>query len=352
MAFGFQALRQKQPKENMKTSKVIAGLLPCVSLLSAAWVLAASDVEDKLTKSFEAKPGGKLVVEADRGSIEVKSADANQVEIEVFRKVSRESQAKAEEILKNHEVKFSLDGNKVQVHAEFKRGLTDGGWRDKGRNLQVRYQILVPKQFNVNLKTAGGSIKVADLIGEARGQTAGGSLSFGQMDGPIYGRTSGGGISVAGCKGGVDLETSGGSIHLGEVQGDTTAHTSGGSISLKKTNGKTAVGTSGGGIEAADVRGSIDASTAGGSITANISAQPTGDCRLHTSGGSIKVSLAEKVAVDVDAKTSGGRVVTEVPVAGVVQGEHKPNVLRGKINGGGPALSLETSGGSIYLQKR
>src|SRR5256886_449366 len=350
MAFGFQALRQKQPKENMKTSKVIAGLLPCVSLLSAAWVLAASDVEDRLTKSFEAKPGGKLVVEADRGSIEVKSADADQVEIEVFRKVSRESQAKAEEILKNHEVRFSLDGNKVQVHAEFKKGFT-GGWGDKGRNLQVRYQILVPKQFNVNLKTAGGSIKVADLIGEARGQTAGGSLSFGQMDGPIYGRTSGGGISVAGCKGGVDLETSGGSIHLGEVQGDTTAHTSGGSISLKKTNGKTAVGTSGGGIEAADVRGSIDASTAGGSITANISAQPTGDCRLHTSGGSIKVSLAEKVAVDVDAKTSGGRVVIEGPVAAVAQGENKPNALRGKINGGGPALSLETSGRSIYFRQ-
>ena len=160
MAFGVQALRQKQPKKNMKTNKVIAGLLSCVSLLSAAWVLAANDVEDKLTKSFEAKPGGILVVEADRGSIEVKSADANQVEIEVFRKVSRESQAKAEEILKNHEVKFSLNGNKVQVHAEFKKGFT-GGWGDKGRNLQVRYQILVPKQFNVNLKTAGGSIKVA-----------------------------------------------------------------------------------------------------------------------------------------------------------------------------------------------
>src|SRR2546430_1088320 len=260
MAFGVQALRQKQPrqKEHMKTNKVIAGLLPCVSLLSAAWVLAASDVEDRLTKSFEAKPGGKLVVEADRGSIEVKSADADQVQIEVFRKVSRESQAKAEEILKNHEVRFSLEGNKVQVHAEFKKGFT-GGWGDKGRNLQVRYQILAPKQFNVSLKTAGGSIKVADLIGEARGQTAGGRLRFGQMDGPLYGRTS---------------------------------------------------------------------------------------------GGSIKVTLAENVAVDVDAKTSGGRVVSEVPVTAVAPGEHKPNILRGKINGGGPVLSLETSGGSIYMQKK
>src|SRR5438552_18461131 len=102
MAFGVQALRQKQPKKNMKTNKVIAGLRSCVSLLSAAWVLAASDVEAKLTKSFEAKPGGILVGEADRGSIEVKSADASQVEIDVGRKGRRENQPTADATQQTH----------------------------------------------------------------------------------------------------------------------------------------------------------------------------------------------------------------------------------------------------------
>jgi len=63
------------------------------------------------------------------------------------------------------------------------------------------------------------------------------------------------------------------------------------------------------------------------------------------------VNLPEKIGVDVDAGTSGGRVVTELAVASVVQGEHKSHVLQGKINGGGPALSLHTSGGSIHLKK-
>jgi hypothetical protein len=311
---------------------------------------AAADTEDKLTKTFEVKPGSKLVVEADRGSIEVKTADVERVEIEVTRKVGSGSRTKAEEVLKNHEVTFAQEGNIVRVRGEFVKGW-DRGWFSKGGNLQVRYQISVPKKFNLDLKTSGGSIKVADLTGEVKGQTSGGSLNFGQIEGPIHGRTSGGSISAAGCKGDVDLKTSGGGINLGGIEGNTTAHTSGGSISAKKLNGKSVVKTSGGSIDVANIKGSIEAGTSGGSVTAAISEQPSGDCRLYTSGGGIKVSLAAKVAVDVDAKTSGGRVVTELPVTTTVQGEQKKNVLQGKINGGGPLLSIETSGGSIHLQK-
>jgi DUF4097 and DUF4098 domain-containing protein YvlB len=335
----------------MKTKRTLAAWIAQCGLLMAASTLAASDVEDKLTQSYRVEPGGKLAVEADRGSIEVKSADGDQVAIEVLRKVTRENRARAEEVLKNHEVKFAQDGDTIQVRAQLNSGW-GGNWRDKGRNLQVRYLISIPKRFNVDLKTAGGSIQVADLTGHVRSQTSGGSLNFGEIEGPIFGRTSGGSISVAGCKGEVDIKTSGGSIHLGKVEGHTSAETSGGSLSIKHANGKTVVKTSGGNIDVAEVKGSLEAITSGGSITAVVTDQPSGDCRLETSGGSIKVSLSDKVAVDVDAKTSGGGVRTELPVAAVVHGEHKPNVLQGKINGGGPTLSLHTSGGGILLSKR
>jgi len=335
----------------MKINRILAASMAQCGLLLAASTLAASDVEDKLTQSYRVEPGGKLAVEADRGSIEVKSSNGDQVAIEVLRKVKGESRARAEEVLKNHEVKFSQDGDTVHVRAELDKGWASG-WRDKGRNLQVRFLISVPKKFNVDLKTSGGSVKVADLTGQARSQTSGGSLNFGQIEGPIFGRTSGGGINVAGCHGDVDIKTSGGSIHLGDVDGNINAQTSGGSLTVKQVTGKTMVKTSGGSIEVAEVKGSLEAITSGGSITASVADQPSGNCRLETSGGSIKVSLSDKVAVDVDAKTSGGGVKTELPVAAVVRGEHRPNVLQGKINGGGPTLSLHTSGGGIFLQKR
>jgi len=335
----------------MKTNSTFAAWIAQSGLLLVASTLTASDVDDRLTQSYRVEPGSKLAVQADRGSIEVKSSPGDEVAIEVLRKVKGESRDRAEEVLKNHEVKFTQDGDTVQVSAEMNKGWASS-WRDKGRNLQVRFLISVPKKFNVDLKTSGGSIKVADLTGQARSQTSGGSLSFGQIEGPIFGRTSGGSINVAGCKGDVDIKTSGGSIHLGDVDGNIAAQTSGGSLTVKQVSGKTVVKTSGGNIEVAEVKGSLEAITSGGSITASVADQPSGDCRLETSGGSIKVSLSDKVAVDVDAKTSGGGVRTELPVAAVVRGEHKPNVLQGKINGGGPTLSLHTSGGGIFLQKR
>jgi DUF4097 and DUF4098 domain-containing protein YvlB len=335
----------------MKRNSTFAALIAQSGLLLVASTLTASDVEDRLTQSYRVEPGSKLAVQADRGSIEVKSSTGDEVAIEVLRKVKGESRARAEEVLKNHEVKFTQDGDTVQVRAELSKGWASN-WRDKGRNLQVRFLISVPKKFNVDLKTSGGSIKVADLTGQARSQTSGGSLNFGKIEGPIFGRTSGGSINVAGCKGDVDIKTSGGSIHLGEVDGNIAAQTSGGSLTVKQVSGKTVVKTSGGNIEVAEAKGSIEAITSGGSITASVADQPSGDCRLETSGGSIQVSLSDKVAVDVDAKTSGGGVRSELPVTAVVRGEHKSNVLQGKINGGGPTLSLHTSGGGIFLQKR
>jgi hypothetical protein len=56
--------------------------------------------------------------------------------------------------------------------------------------------------------------------------------------------------------------------------------------------------------------------------------------------------------VDVDARTSGGRVISDLPVVSIVQGEQKKNELRGKINGGGPLITAHTSGGNVHLKKK
>ena len=59
--------------------------------------------------------------------------------------------------------------------------------------------------------------------------------------------------------------------------------------------------------------------------------------------------LNEKLAFDIDASTSGDSVHSDLPVTTI--GEMKRGRLKGKINGGGQALVLHTSGGSIHLEK-
>jgi DUF4097 and DUF4098 domain-containing protein YvlB len=317
--------------------------------LSLSTIVLRAEVEDKINKTFNAAPGGQLVLTADRGSIEVKTADVESVAIEVTRKAGGSTSA-AEERLKKHVVDFSQEGNQVTVTAKYDGGRTSG-WFGNWRDLQVHFDVTVPRKFNVDLKTAGGSIKVAALTGKVQAHTSGGSLTFGEITGPLTGRTSGGSINVAGCKGRVDVQTSGGSISLGSVDGDVTAHTSGGSINAKNLAGKAVVETSGGSIHVAEIKGQIEANTSGGSVSATLLDSPAGACSFKTSGGTVTVTLGEKLAVDVDARTTGGRVVTDLPVVSVIQGEQKKNELRGKINGGGPLITAHTSGGNVHLKK-
>jgi DUF4097 and DUF4098 domain-containing protein YvlB len=321
-----------------------------VALLALAAATARADVEDTITKSLKIQPGGQLVVGADRGSIEVKTADGGSLNVEVTRKAGG-SQARAEKILRNHAVTISQDGNKVEVRAEYK-GDKLTGWFGNGPDLQVKYTITIPCKFDVDLRTSGGSIQVADLTGNVQAQTSGGSLNFAKIAGPLSGHTSGGSITVAGCKGNADLRTSGGSLHLSNIEGDVDARTSGGSIHADKLTGTSVLKTSGGSIQVSEIKGQVEAGTSGGSITANLLAQPTGDCTFRTSGGSITVVLGEKVAVDIDARTSGGRVSSDLPVATVVQGEQAKNELSGKINGGGPLITAHTSGGGVRILKK
>lgn len=331
----------------IRLSTIAATALPLL-LLSTGPVLA--DVEDQIAKSFEAAPGGQLVVQVDRGSIDVKTADEGKVQIEVSR-TAKGSEAKAKQILKDHVITFSQNGNQVVVKAEY-TGPKTTGWFGNSPQFNVRYQITVPRKFDANLKTAGGHIEVAALTGKLEAHTSGGHLKFESIEGPVNGHTSGGSITLDGCKGLVDLHSSGGSLNLNAIEGDTTAKTSGGSIRASRLTGKSVVKTSGGSITIADIRGSIEAGTSGGSISATLTEQPAGDCSFKTSGGSITLALGPKIAAEVDLHTSAGRVSTELPVVSVVQGKPDRNELHGKINGGGPLLTAHTSGGSIRLERK
>lgn len=246
--------------------------------LAALWLVGTSQAEpQKMAESFDVKSGGTLYLSSDAGSIEVESHNRDTVEINVEKK-GRDAD--------DFEVEFAQDGNDVRVTGERNRGF--GSFK-----MSARFIVKIPENYNVELKTGGGSIELSDL------------------------------------KGTVDADTSGGSITLGRIEGDVRVETSGGSIRVE------------------EVAGNIDAHTSGGSIKAKISRQPTEDCRLTTSCGSVTAYLSPNIAVDLEASTSGGRVSSEFDV----NGSFKKRRISGTINGGGPKLVLKTSGGSVSVKE-
>ena len=308
-------------------AKKISSLMFVSTLLVA--VQAFGKIEGDLKRSFSTGKGGTLTLETDLGSIDVKTHDRDQVEIEIDFKSS--NSRKLQSFYNDFDVEFRQESKDVYVKAEYTRDQWNF-WDSIAKDIQVSFYVTLPRQYHLALSTAGGSITVSELEGQVEANTSGGSLNFGVILGPITGRTSGGSISVESCDGRVDVKTSGGSIHLGKVMGNVYARTSGGSIHVD------------------EVKGSIDAATSGGPVSAMISEQPVEDCKLQTSGGGIRITLAENIKFDVDAKTSGGGIKTDHPIS--LQGEISSSVLRGKVNGGGPLMYLRTSGGSIYLKKK
>ena len=298
-----------------------AGVALLVLACGSGALWAASSQE--IIQTFEVASGGLLKVEAERGSIEVKSGSTSQIEVRIDPKG-----LDLDDFEDKFDVRFNQTGNDVFVEIKEKGSISK--WFNFGSKGFALYAI-VPYEFSVNLMTSGGSISVVDLQGDVKSLTSGGSLQFGQIVGPIEGRTSGGSVKLTQCTGDVNVRTSGGSIQLGEVDGSVQARTSGGPIKIESAHGP------------------VTAETSGGSISARLLGQPDDDCRLSTSGGSINVTLDGNVSMTIDAETSGGRIKSDLPLT--VNGRFGQSRLEGELNGGGPELVLRTSGGSINIKE-
>jgi DUF4097 and DUF4098 domain-containing protein YvlB len=141
-------------------------------------------------------------------------------------------------------------------------------------------------------------------------------------------RTSGGSIEASRIEGSLDASTSGGSVRIDGVKGDLKAHSSGGPIHVLDAEGRVDADTSGGGVDVSFAKGNGK----GG--------------RIESSGGGITVSLDPTVHLEIDAHAEG--IHSDLPLA--MQGDISRESLHGTLNGGGPSLRLDTSGGSIHIR--
>lgn len=312
--------------------------------LALCITFAASAAGDVIRKGFNVPEGGTLRLDGAYGSIKVVTGGTG-VAVEITREAHG---SKAQRRMAGHEITFSQQGNDVVIHSKLDDDRSGWfSWRDDD-DYEVQWNIRIPARYNVNVETSAGSIDLANIGGTVDARTSGGSIKTGRLSGVSTLKTSGGSISVGGADAELNVHTSGGSILIGDTKARVEAKTSGGSITLARIDGDVVARTSGGNIKIEDAAGTVDASTSGGSIHARISRQPRGDSKLSTSGGTVTVSLAPSIRVDLDARASGGGVRSDVPVT--VIGTHEDDQIRGQINGGGPKLTLRTSGGGVRVR--
>ena len=322
-------------------------LLSACAFIAAA-LNASALTEEKIHETRAAKPGGKLVVDVDFGSIDVSPGDNDKVVVDAHRKIDSSSKEKEEEYFKAVPVSVTTEGDSVIVRAIRKHeSLAAQIWNlMRHTRTDARYTIRVPASFNADLQTAGGEISAKGLTGTIKVETSGGDLSFGSIHGDLNADTSGGDITAATCEGAINLETSGGRIEVTDGRGKLRADTSGGAVTVSNFAGDAKVESSGGKLRLAKISGKLNAETSGGAIAAILPSPVVGDVRLETSAGAITVITPPNAALTIDAETGAGTVQSDLPVARM-HADH--DSLKGTINGGGKALVLRSGAGAIEI---
>jgi DUF4097 and DUF4098 domain-containing protein YvlB len=266
------------------------------------------------SKSLAVAPSGTLTMTLEFGDVQITGVDQNTARIRILCNVNRANESDAAKILRREHVVIKQTGNTISINSCEPSSVHHFfGWNES--DLNVRYEITVPRQFGVHVETAGGNVKLDGLRGDISAKTDGGQLKFQDIDGNVDGETAGGDVYAHNCHSSVNLKTMGGNITIEEFAG----------------------------ME-------IHATTEGGSVSADFLAAPKADSRFDTSGGNVTVRLPNKAAIMLDARAEGGSVKTELAVQ--VDGELRDNNLKGTINGGGPLLKLETEGGNIEVLTR
>jgi DUF4097 and DUF4098 domain-containing protein YvlB len=270
--------------------------------------------EAYLDETVPVKPGGKLVVSLGRGSLDLRSHDADEVRIEAEARGRRAEQ-----------VHFSLTTTDRGVRFE---AVTPPWWAMMFGGIGVRVRILVPRHYSVSVHLRGGEARVDGITGSLDLRTSGGDVFLSRLIGPV------------------DVQTAGGTLEVEHVDGDMRLRSAGGATLVRDVFGAVKVDTAGGDLQLDGIDGPVEAKVAGGSASLVLLGDPEGDVR--TSGGSCDVLVQPDASFELDARTQGSSVQLDLELE-----NYRKDKSNGRVTGsrgeGGKRLKLRTSGGSVRV---
>jgi hypothetical protein len=260
------------------------------------------------------KAGGTLYVKSTRGTVDIRSHDADEVRIEA------EARGRHPE-----RVTFLLETAGDDVHFEVR---TEGWFLGIFGGTDVRARLWVPRRYSVALRSSGGDAHV-DAIG-----------------GDVELRSSGGDVALSRIEGRVTLDSSGGRVDLEHVDGDVRVRSSGGNTEMRDVYGDVDLRSSGGDLTIDGVDGAVSARMTGGSMSVVFLGDPEGE--IKGTGGSIDILVREEASFTLDAKSHGGKIELDLDLDR--ERSHDPHRVYGRRGPNeGPKLKLRCTGGGIRV---
>jgi DUF4097 and DUF4098 domain-containing protein YvlB len=120
-----------------------------------------------------------------------------------------------------------------------------------------------------------------------------------------------------------------------------------GRIKLIDLNGAVTAETTNGGVSGSGLTGAVHATTTNGGIDLDVSAVHADGISLETTNGGVSLKLPADAKADISASCVNGGISSDLTLE--KDGESSRRSLRGRLNGGGPRVSLETVNGGVRI---
>jgi len=300
------------------------------------------------TGSLQTSDGLTLRLTTDLGSVKIiplENGSAPAVRYSVH--IETDARAPLAQHLLDH---YSLSAKATSAGVEITGNLPPQSAHLSGAQIWVQFEIAVPRNYSVEVKTEAGDIDTGDIGGIASLTTQGGNIRAGRIGvGVSNARNAGPERLVA------RLETEGGHIQVQDVAGDLRAFTAGGHINAGNIAGDASLRSGGGHIRAGQIGGRADLQTDGGNITVVQAGslvsvrtgggqidfgEVRGSVRAQTGGGGIRIMY---VSGPMEVESSAGSICL-TRVAGTVRAATAGGTITAWINPDAPS-----SGGTVHL---
>jgi hypothetical protein len=297
---------------------VPVALLAC---LCAACVInvGADDVVVREEKRFSVIGRPEVTLDTFDGSIQVRSWDRDEVFVEI------DKRGPDREAIDAITVEASQEGSRIRVQARGPRVTRHFVGIGNVSSPSASFLVSVPRQLTLNVRTADGSIAVAQVNGVVDVRSADGSITGDDLTGEISMSTEDGSVRVTDAEGSVVLNSGDGSIQVTGRLDTLRVRTGDGSVVIEAAEGST-------------MKSDWDVTTGDGSIVFRVPGGFNAEIDAHSDDGSVRAEQSLR------AEASGSLER--------VQREDGRESLRGRLGSGGHAVKLRSGDGSIRVVER
>jgi len=329
--------------------------------------------------SQPAKAGSQLVVDDQRGPVQILGADQSSIDLTAKESIRADDESDAKRMSDRLKIEIADEAGRYVLRTN-RRSLPDDGDR-----VTLDLNVRVPKSTGSQITTARGDIQVDNLVGDQTLFTQHGDVRATNTQGLLKIHKTGGSTEVRGVKGSVELEGRGDEIEIGDVSDTVTIHgeysgtiqfhnigqtlrfesqrtdmtaqrLSGrldmeiGSLDLNGIDGPFDLTTHQKDITVSEFRHSVHITDNNGQITLQTSTPPTHDIQVDSKNGAVEVTLPPNSNFQIEANSRHGDVECDFSGPGLkVAKEGNTPSISGSYGKGGPMIRINTDYGAIRI---